>query len=376
MRALHLEERLAVGEAEAARVALHGAPLGFLAQRLQLAAGPVAEVALEQPALGGDLQVTSLGDGPGGLARALEGRGVDTASTLGSAAMRSADRLRLGPALVGQVEAARAAGQPVAGGRRLPVADEQDERRRRRLARGSRHGPTQPTLSLRGSRLARARHRRGRRVRRVPAPRGLARGSGARQAGRVPRRGLLGPARARLRRPARRRCCVVGLAPAAHGGNRTGRVFTGDRSGDWVFRALHRAGYANQPTSEHRDDGLRLRGAYVAAAVRCAPPANKPTPAERDTCVPFLARELALLTDAAGDRRAGPVRLRRGGPPARRAAPAALRPRRRGRGRPTAARSSARSTRASRTPSPASSPSRCSTPSSRAPVTLELTPRR
>ena len=90
---------------------------------------------------------------------------------------------------------------------------------------------------------------------------------------------------------------LVGLAPAAHGGNRTGRVFTGDRSGEWVFRALHRAGYANQPTSERRGDGLRLRGAYVAAAVRCAPPANRPTPAERDNCVPFLARELALLGD-------------------------------------------------------------------------------
>jgi uracil-DNA glycosylase family 4 len=89
---------------------------------------------------------------------------------------------------------------------------------------------------------------------------------------------------------------LVGLAPAAHGGNRTGRVFTGDRSGDWVFRALWKQGFANQPTSERADDGLRLTGAYVAAAVRCAPPANRPTPEERDTCLPYLTRELELLT--------------------------------------------------------------------------------
>ncbi len=91
------------------------------------------------------------------------------------------------------------------------------------------------------------------------------------------------------------RVLVVGLAPAAHGANRTGRVFTGDRSGDWLFASMHRVGLANQPTSRHRDDGLELAGARVVAAVRCAPPANKPTPQERDTCAPWLDRELELL---------------------------------------------------------------------------------
>jgi uracil-DNA glycosylase family 4 len=94
------------------------------------------------------------------------------------------------------------------------------------------------------------------------------------------------------------RIVLVGLAPAAHGGNRTGRVFTGDRSGDFLFASLHRVGLASQPTSSRPGDGLELRGAYVAAAVRCAPPANAPTPEERDRCAPFLHRELALLVGA------------------------------------------------------------------------------
>ena len=91
------------------------------------------------------------------------------------------------------------------------------------------------------------------------------------------------------------RLLVFGLAPAAHGANRTGRMFTGDRSGEWLFAAMHRAGFASQPTSEHRGDGLVLRDAYVTSAVKCAPPDNQPTPEERDACAPWVLRELEAL---------------------------------------------------------------------------------
>jgi uracil-DNA glycosylase len=93
------------------------------------------------------------------------------------------------------------------------------------------------------------------------------------------------------------RVYVLGLAPAAHGGNRTGRVFTGDRSGDWLFASMHRTGFANQSLSERPGDGLRLDGAFIGAAVRCAPPANRPLPSERDNCLPYAAAEIGLLTD-------------------------------------------------------------------------------
>ncbi len=152
------------------------------------------------------------------------------------------------------------------------------------------------------------------------------------------------------------RLLIVGLAPAAHGGNRTGRVFTGDSSGDFLYAALHRAGFANQPESRHVGDGLALRDAYIAAAARCAPPDNKPTPEELATCRPYLAQEIALL-----DRLEVIVALGRIGPSCRSSptprsfgwAPPA---------RETACPRWSRPTiRRGRTPRPAASPQPCST---------------
>ena len=170
----------------------------------------------------------------------------------------------------------------------------------------------------------------------------------------------------------RARLLVVGLAPAAHGANRTGRMFTGDSSGDWLHEAMHRFGFASRPESVSRDDGLRLADAWVTAAARCAPPGNRPTPAELARCRPFLEAELALLPRlrvvlTLGARGARGVAARGGlaGAAARAGAPA-LRPRGRERAARTASCCSPRTTPAARTRTPAASPDRCGTRSSAA----------
>ena len=137
--------------------------------------------------------------------------------------------------------------------------------------------------------------RRGLGLPSLPPAGAVARGRGDREAPVVRRRALLGPADRGLGERASRGVLIVGLAPAAHGGNRTGRIFTGDRSGDWLFASLHRVGLAAQATSTHAGDGQQLINTRMLAAVRCAPPDNKPTIDERDTCSPWLDAELALV---------------------------------------------------------------------------------
>ena len=131
----------------------------------------------------------------------------------------------------------------------------------------------------------------------LPAPRRVARAGGASRRSRASATSRTGAGRCRASATRTARILIIGLAPAAHGGNRTGRVFTGDKSGDFLWAALHGAGLADRPSSRRADDGLTLTDAYIAAAVRCAPPLNKPTNDERDACAPFLAREIALLTE-------------------------------------------------------------------------------
>ena len=344
---LHLGEGLAAGEAERARPVLHGPPLRQLHELLELRAGPLAEVGLEQAPVDAHLLADGGGDRRRRLPRALERRGVHGGDPVGERgdALGHAPR----PAPGRRRTRCRPRARP---GSTAPVVGVWPWRTSSTsvrvgagafFVRGMR--VDEPTVGVVADSLSRGRRAEVVGLPGLPPPRRVAGAGGGREGGPLRATGTTGPGRCPGFGDPAAHLLIVGLAPAAHGANRTGRVFTGDRSGDFLFAALHRCGYANQPTSVSiATTASRSPARSSPPPVKCAPPANKPTPAERDRCRPFLERELALLPSVRVRARPRPVRLGRRVLVARRAAPAALRPRRRGRRSPAAARCSAATT--------------------------------
>lgn len=294
---LHFRERFAPRKSEPAGVTLHGMPFGKLPKLGQLLPGPVTEVALDDPLGLADSQLSSLRDRGGSLARSFH-RGCVHRSDGLQQRYPSGGGFGLLDAFLGQVKIGCSAGERCAGRRGLAVTEQEDESGLRRFFLSC-HGCAQRTLRSVGNPDQPAEF--------------LARLEADVVACRVcPRLVEWREEIGQTKRAAYRdqdywaravpgfgdpdaHLLVVGLAPAAHGANRTGRMFTGDRSGDWLYRALWRAGYASQAESVDLDDGLELSGAWITSPVKCAPPANKPTTAERDACRPFFARELEAL---------------------------------------------------------------------------------